>query len=72
MLAWPARMPELLRNTKQSDTIPAGRPPALLPSDVMQMQQALFLPYWFWGFACGAFAVAVLLYGVRTCWSRRA
>ncbi len=40
----------------------------LLPSDVLQMQQVLFLPYWFWGFACGAFAVAVLAYGVRTCW----
>lgn len=46
----------------------AGR----FPSDVMQMQQALFLPYWFWGFACGAFAVAVLVYGVRSCWGRGA
>ena len=44
----------------------------LLPSDVMQMQQVLFLPYWFWGFACGAFAVAVLVYGVRSCWGGRA
>ena len=40
------------------------------PSDVMQMQQALFLPYWFWGLVCGAFAVLVLLYGFRTVWGR--
>lgn len=47
-----------------------GGTTARLPSDVLQMQQVLFLPYWFWGFVCGAFAVAVLLYGLRTCWRR--
>jgi len=30
----------------------------------------LFLPYWFWGFVCGAFAVLALLYGLRTFWGR--
>ncbi|MBW8877725.1 MAG: M50 family metallopeptidase [Acidobacteria bacterium] len=48
----------------------AGNPSGVYPSDVMQMQRALFLPYWFWGFVCGAFAVLVLVYGVRTCWGR--
>ena len=45
-------------------------PSGAYPSDVMRMQQALFLPYWFWGFVCGSFAVLVLIYGVRTCWGR--
>ena len=36
------------------------------------MQYALFLPYWLWGFVCGAFAVMVLLYGLRTFWGRQA
>ncbi len=36
-----------------------------LPSDVAQMSEALFLPYWFWGAACGAFSVAVLVLGMR-------
>ncbi len=44
-------------------------PSGAYPSDVMRMQQALFLPYWFWGLVCGAFAVLVLVYGIRTCWS---
>ncbi|HKV07801.1 MAG TPA: M50 family metallopeptidase [Thermoanaerobaculia bacterium] len=42
----------------------------VFPSDVRRMEAALFLPYWFWGTVCGAFAVAVLLYGIRTYWSR--
>ncbi|HSF40136.1 MAG TPA: M50 family metallopeptidase [Thermoanaerobaculia bacterium] len=42
----------------------------IFPSDVSRMEAALFLPYWFWGAVCGAFAVAVLIYGIRTCWSR--
>ena len=46
----------------------ASNPSGVFPSDVMRMQQALFLPYWFWGFVCGAFAVGVLLYGLRICW----
>ena len=42
----------------------------VFPSDVRRMETALFLPYWVWGAVCGAFAVAVLLYGIRTYWSR--
>lgn len=42
----------------------------IFPSDVSRMEAALFLPYWIWGAVCGAFAVAVLLYGIRTYWSR--
>ncbi len=30
------------------------------PSDVAQMAEALWLPYWFWGAACGLLSVAVL------------
>lgn len=33
------------------------------PSDVVNMAEALFLPYWFWGALCGAFSVAVLVIG---------
>ena len=36
-----------------------------MPSDVTVMARALFLPYWFWGAACGALSVALLLVGVR-------
>ena len=36
------------------------------PSDVAQMADALFLPYWFWGVVCGAISVIVLLSGIRT------
>ena len=32
-----------------------------MPSDVAQMASALFLPFWFWGAACGALSLAVLL-----------
>lgn len=35
------------------------------PSDVANMSSALFLPYWFWGAACGLISVAVLLVGLR-------
>jgi len=35
------------------------------PSDVAQMADALFLPYWFWGLLCGAFSVLVLVGGIR-------
>jgi hypothetical protein len=41
----------------------------LMPSDVAQMSEALLLPYWFWGLACGAISVAVLVFGVRYYWS---
>jgi hypothetical protein len=33
------------------------------PSDVANMSEALFLPYWFWGALCGAFSVIVLAFG---------
>lgn len=36
-----------------------------MPSDVQQMSEALFLPYWFWGGLCGLISVAVLLLGLR-------
>lgn len=36
-----------------------------LPSDVAQMSQALFLPFWFWGAVCGLFSVVVLFWGCR-------
>lgn len=36
------------------------------PSDVAQMAQALWMPYWFWGVVCGAISVLVLLLGIRT------
>ena len=36
------------------------------PSDVAQMADALFLPYWFWGIVCAALSVLVLLSGIRT------
>ena len=36
------------------------------PSDVAQMADALFLPYWFWGVVCGGISVVVLISGVRT------
>lgn len=36
-----------------------------MPSDVAQMAQALFLPFWFWGILCGLISVAVLFWGCR-------
>jgi Peptidase M50B-like len=39
------------------------------PSDVAQMADALFLPYWFWGLACGAISCLVLAFGLRSFWS---
>jgi hypothetical protein len=33
------------------------------PSDVANMSDALFLPYWFWGALCGGFSVVVLAIG---------
>ena len=35
------------------------------PSDVAQMSQALFLPFWFWGIVCGLFSVVALYWGCR-------
>lgn len=36
-----------------------------MPSDVAQMADALWLPYWFWGALCGLISVAALLLGAR-------
>jgi hypothetical protein len=45
-------------------------PSGSYPSDVMRMQHALFLPYWFWGALCGAVSVAVLVWGVALFWRK--
>lgn len=39
-----------------------------MPSDVAQIAEALFMPYWFWGAACGAFSLLVLWHGFRSFW----
>jgi len=36
-----------------------------MPSDVAVMADALFLPYWFWGAACGALSAVLLWAGAR-------
>lgn len=36
-----------------------------MPSDVGQMAEALWLPYWFWGALCGLISVAALFVGAR-------
>jgi hypothetical protein len=36
-----------------------------MPSDVAQMADALFLPYWFWGGVCALFSAVVLFWGLR-------
>lgn len=36
-----------------------------LPSDVANMAQQLFLPFWFWGALCGAISLIVLFWGFR-------
>jgi len=38
----------------------------LMPSDVSQIANALFLPYWFWGGVCALFSIAVLYFGMRS------
>lgn len=48
----------------------ATNPTGTYPSDVSRMQEALFLPFWFWGFVCGAVAAGVLVYGIRVYWQR--
>lgn len=37
----------------------------LMPSDVAQISNALWLPYWFWGGICAAFSVGILIFGLR-------
>lgn len=39
-----------------------------MPSDVAQIAEALFMPYWFWGAACGIFSLLVLWQGFRSFW----
>ena len=34
-------------------------------SDVQQMAQSLFLPYWVWGLLCGTISVVILFLGLR-------
>jgi hypothetical protein len=43
----------------------------IMPSDVSNMATALFLPYWFWGLACGAFSLFVLFLGLRPFFSKK-
>lgn len=50
----------------------ATNPQGSFPSDVMQMQRLLFLPYWFWGAVCGGTALVVLLAGLWMFWRREA
>ncbi len=38
------------------------------PSDVANMADALFLPYWFWGGVCALFSIVVLAGGVWMFW----
>lgn len=37
----------------------------VMPSDVAQMADALWLPYWFFGALCGLFSVFVLFFGLK-------
>jgi hypothetical protein len=37
----------------------------VMPSDVMQISESLFLPYWFWGALCGLFSLLVLFWGSK-------
>lgn len=37
-----------------------------MPSDVGQLSDLLFLPYWFWGIVCGALSLFVLMWGLKT------
>jgi len=36
-----------------------------MPSDVAQIADALFLPYWFWGALCGLISLVILGFGFR-------
>lgn len=39
-----------------------------MPSDVAQIQNALWLPYWLWGTLCAALSLAVVVLGLRAFW----
>jgi hypothetical protein len=43
-----------------------------MPSDVGQMSEALFLPYWFWGAVCALLSLGLLALGVRQFFKGRA
>lgn len=45
-------------------------PEGTFPSDTGLMAEALVLPYWFWGIACGLISLGVLAQGVRTYWRK--
>ncbi len=36
-----------------------------MPSDVAQMAEALWLPYWVFGALCGIFSIAILTFGIK-------
>jgi hypothetical protein len=46
----------------------ASNPTGSYPSDVLRLEQLLWLPHWIWGGLCGIFAIAVVGWGVRTFW----
>jgi hypothetical protein len=48
----------------------ARNPTGRYPSDVQRMADLLWLPHWFWGALCGAFAIAVLGWGLRIYWRK--
>jgi hypothetical protein len=43
-----------------------------MPSDVAQIADALFLPYWFWGMICGLFSVTILVFGIKKVFKKNA
>ncbi len=43
----------------------------VMPSDVQQIADALFLPYWFWGIICGLFSVAILAFGIKKVFAQK-
>ncbi len=51
-----------------TDTAVTGNGQSTSPSDVANMAEALFLPYWFWGAVCGLFSVLVLVGGLWLFW----
>ena len=39
---------------------------SVMLSDVAQLSEVLWLPYWFWGIVCGGISLAVLYFGIRS------
>jgi hypothetical protein len=52
-----SRSDYLFTNTAQTSK-------GLMPSDVAQIADLLFLPYWLWGFLIGLLSVAILVWGL--------